>query len=67
MILEDNGTELVGRRLQCRGDNDDGTYTVVTGELADGAHALTARVRDDAGNVSDAGTLTVTVDTWPRS
>ena len=60
LILEDNGTELVPDSVT---DNGDGTYTVVTGELADGAHALTARVRDDAGNISDAGTLTVTVDT----
>ena len=60
LILEDNGIELVPDSVT---DNDDGTYTVVTGELADGAHALTARVRDDAGNISDAGTLTVTVDT----
>ena len=60
LILEDNGAELAPESVT---DNDDGTYTVVTGELADGAHALTAKVRDDAGNISDAGTLTVTVDT----
>ena len=60
LILEDNGAELAPQSVT---DNDDGTYTVVTGELADGAHALTAKVRDDAGNISDAGTLTVTVDT----
>ena len=60
LILEDNGIELAPQSVT---DNDDGTYTVVTGELADGAHALTAKVRDDAGNISDAGTLTVTVDT----
>jgi hypothetical protein len=60
LILEDNGNELAPQSVT---DNDDGTYTVVTGQLADGAHALTAKVRDDAGNISDAGTLTVTVDT----
>ena len=60
LILEDNGAELAPQSVT---DNDDGTYTVVTGELADGAHALTAKVRDDAGNISDAGTLTVMVDT----
>ena len=62
LILEDNGAELAPQSVM---DNDDGTYTVVTGELADGAHALTAKVRDDAGNVSEAGMLTVTVDTGP--
>ena len=60
LILEDNGAELAPQSVT---DNGDGTYTVVTGKLDDGAHALAAKVRDDAGNISDAGTLTVTVDT----
>ena len=38
LILEDNGIELVPDSVT---DNDDGTCTVVTGELGDGAHALT--------------------------
>ena len=60
LIIEDNDLELVPQSVT---DNGDDTYTVVTGELAGGAHALTVKIRDDAGNVSDAGELTVTVDT----
>ena len=61
LILEDNGNELAPQSVT---DNDDGTYTVVTGELAV-APTVTAKVRDDAGNI-DAGTLTVRWIPWPR-
>jgi Ca2+-binding RTX toxin-like protein len=45
-------------------DNGDGSYTVITHQLADGTHDFSATVTDDAGNVSSASVLSgVVVDT----
>ncbi|KAA0677178.1 Ig-like domain-containing protein, partial [Roseomonas genomospecies 6] len=45
-----------------------GAWTVTAASLADGAHSLTAKVIDTAGNTSSASTaLTVTIDTGAPS
>ena len=58
LVLSDGGTPIAATVT----DNGDGTYTVVTGALTEGVHNLSATLQDDAGNVSSAGTLSVTVD-----
>jgi hypothetical protein len=52
----DVGTATVGA---------DGTWSVTTALLTDGAHALTAVESDVAGNVSAAATLDLTIDSLP--
>lgn len=54
-----NGTDVVGTATV--GDNGEFTVTLTT-ELDDGTYNLTVQAVDAAGNVSDAATITFTVD-----
>ncbi|HYC01803.1 MAG TPA: Ig-like domain-containing protein, partial [Azospirillaceae bacterium] len=59
VVLYRNGTTEIGSALA----DGDGNWAITTASLADGAHVLTARAMDAAGNFSTASTgLTVTID-----
>ena len=58
-IYDTDGTTVLGT-----GTATGGNYSIVTSALSSGAHALTAKATDAAGNVSVAsGSLSVTIDT----
>ena len=58
-IYDTNGTTVLGT-----GTATGGNYSIVTSALTSGAHTLTAKATDAAGNVSVAsGSLAVTIDT----
>jgi hypothetical protein len=57
-LYDTNGSTEIGH-----GTAIGGTWTITTAALADGAHTITAKVFDGAGNVSaTSGPITVTVD-----
>ena len=64
LILTDGDGQLV-RGVDYNVDEAEaGVYTVtMLTKLDDGPRSLSAKIMDDAGNISDAGALTVTVDT----
>ncbi|MCS0615071.1 Ig-like domain-containing protein [Massilia kyonggiensis] len=58
-LYDTNGTTVLGTTTATGG-----TWSITTSMLADGAHTLTAKAADAAGNVSNASsTLAVTIDT----
>ena len=58
-IYDTDGTTVLGT-----GTATGGNYSIVTSALSSGAHTLTAKATDAAGNVSVAsGSLSVTIDT----
>jgi len=58
-LYDTNGTTVLGTST----DDSSGNWSVTTSTLADGAHTLTAKVTDTAGNVGAASSsLTVTID-----
>jgi len=58
-LYDTNGTTVLGTATA----DSSGNWSVTTSTLADGAHTLTAKVTDTAGNVGAASSsLTVTID-----
>ncbi|HYD69490.1 Ig-like domain-containing protein [Azospirillum sp.] len=64
VVLYDGGTTAVGTATA----NGSGNWTITSSTLSVGAHTLTAKAADAAGNTSGAsGSLTLTIDAGPAA